>query len=207
MHPWEKYYKTTPYRKIPWRRISTNFLKMAIEKYCLSGKALDLGCGTGEKTIFLSKNGFETEGVDISKTVITSASKKGKREGSKAKFYIGDVKNLAFLKEPYDLIVDYGCFHSISPKDRKHYFKELNRLTKFKSYLILMCHSKERTPKIEKARLSDVSGIQRYYFSEKDIKRYFSKFKIIEKQNIAFTVPTKAFTKKRYLDFYLMQKF
>ena len=97
---WEDVYKNTPLEEIPWRSESVSWLYQLIEEGTIPiGMALDLGCGTGEKTIYLAKNGFTVTGVDISKTAIKHARKFAAQAGVQAEFYIQDDTDLSFLKK------------------------------------------------------------------------------------------------------------
>ena len=69
-----------------------------------SFKILDLGCGTGRHSIELSKRGYTVTGVDLSKSLIDRAIERSKEEGVKAKFRVGDARNIEF-KEEFDLVI------------------------------------------------------------------------------------------------------
>ena len=45
------------------------------------GKALDLCCGLGTNTIYLASAGFQTTGIDISKTTVTHAQARDRAAG------------------------------------------------------------------------------------------------------------------------------
>ena len=52
MNKWEQYYKKTPLNEIPWQKTQADYFIKAVDKI-KSGTALDLGCGTGMKSIYL----------------------------------------------------------------------------------------------------------------------------------------------------------
>ncbi len=93
------------------------------------GSALDLGCGTGTNSIYLAKHGFQTVGVDFSSKAIGLARKKARQAGVGVDFYVNDVTVLDFLRGPFDLILDIGCFHSLDPDSRARYADTIARLT------------------------------------------------------------------------------
>lgn len=49
-------------------------------------RAIDLGCGIGENVIYLSLQGFEVTGVDISPRAIAKARRKARRLGFRPPF-------------------------------------------------------------------------------------------------------------------------
>lgn len=103
----------------------------AIERGDQRGKrALDLGCGTGTNAIYLARTGFQVVGVDYAAKAIAAAREKGKGAGMSAEFHVGDVTRLEFLRDPFDFVLDIGCFHSIEPSRRQSYAAGLARLTR-----------------------------------------------------------------------------
>jgi cyclopropane fatty-acyl-phospholipid synthase-like methyltransferase len=92
------------------------------------GRALDLGCGTGTNCIYLARHDWEVVGVDFSVLAIRRAWRKARRAGVDGRFYQVDVTNLAFLADPFDLALDIGCLHSLSPEDWRRYAAGVARL-------------------------------------------------------------------------------
>jgi len=96
----------------------------------LAGQALDLGCGTGTNCIYLARHGWEVVGVDFSILAILRARRKARRAGVDCQFYRGDVTDLAFLVDPFDLALDIGCLHSLPPEGWGRYAAEVARLVR-----------------------------------------------------------------------------
>jgi cyclopropane fatty-acyl-phospholipid synthase-like methyltransferase len=88
------------------------------------GKALDLGCGTGTNVITLAKSGWQVTGIDFAPRAIRIA----KNNDVKVDLLVGDVTHLGTISENFDLILDIGCFHSLSPKVHSKYIKNVKRL-------------------------------------------------------------------------------
>jgi cyclopropane fatty-acyl-phospholipid synthase-like methyltransferase len=90
-----------------------------------SGRALDLGCGTGTNVIYLAQHGFQVVGVDISSRAISRAQRKVQRAGlsQQAHVYAGDVTRLDTLpvNGSFDLAFDVGCFHVLDMPGRGRY--------------------------------------------------------------------------------------
>src|SRR5512146_2875944 len=76
------------------------------------GRALDLGCGTGTNSLFLAAHGFQVVGVDYSSKALARARAKALRDNMHVDFVQSDVTRLDFLQEPFDFVLDIGCFHS-----------------------------------------------------------------------------------------------
>jgi cyclopropane fatty-acyl-phospholipid synthase-like methyltransferase len=92
------------------------------------GRALDLGCGTGTNCIYLARHGWEVVGVDFSILAIRRARRKARWAGVDCRFYRGDVTDLVFLTDPFDLALDIGCLHSLPSEGWERYAAGVARL-------------------------------------------------------------------------------
>lgn len=199
---WEQYYKKNPLKKIPWQKIQADYFVEVIESDMIkSGSVLDLGCGTGVKSIYLAKKGFQVTGIDISKTAIKFAKENSKRAKVKAKFLVADATDLSFLKnKKFDFILDWANFHGIVENKRVRYIKEIVKHTKKGSLILLRCFEKNKTQKNFVVR--PMGPI--YLFSKKDIKNLFGKyFKILDTNRSKS--PGKS-SPSRWLGEYLMER-
>jgi len=112
----------------PWDTgVSPPELKLFMENNP-PGKALDLGCGTGTNVISLAKKGWQATGVDFAGQAIREARRKAKRAGVAARFLVEDVTQLEGVEGPFDLILDMGCFHTLSGESIQAYCANLARL-------------------------------------------------------------------------------
>jgi cyclopropane fatty-acyl-phospholipid synthase-like methyltransferase len=97
------------------------------------GSALDLGCGTGTNVIYLAQHGWDAVGVDFVKRAIRRARAKARKAGVTARFFTGDVTRLdgiPGLNGPFDLVLDIGCLHSLTPEQRIRYAAGLGKWTR-----------------------------------------------------------------------------
>jgi SAM-dependent methyltransferase len=80
------------------------------------GRALDLGCGRGQKTHELARRGWQAVGIDNIPRAIDAANRRGV---SGATFVVGDVTDLAPADlGMFDFFLDAGCFQGLSSKQR-----------------------------------------------------------------------------------------
>src|SRR3989338_1026527 len=68
-------------------------------------KVLDLGCGSGWLSIFMSKYGFEITGVDTSKPAIELGTGWAKEDNANVTFLAADLLNLPFDDGAFDAVV------------------------------------------------------------------------------------------------------
>lgn len=99
-----------------------------------SGRALDLGCGTGTNSLYLASHGWSVTGIDFIPSAIEQAREKQRRAGTLAgnvHFLVGDVTRLDALNlEPgYTLLFDLGCLHSIEESARIRYARGVAQVT------------------------------------------------------------------------------
>lgn len=203
---WENVYKNTPLEEIPWRLESASWFYQFVEDETIPvGVALDLGCGTGERSIHLAKKGFTVTGVDISETAIKHARKFADEAGVRVEFYTKDVADLSFLKNRmFDFILDFSNLHGIAGEKQSRYAQEITKHLKPKGLFFLRCFSK-RTPNRDKDYFlgPEVKGWKIWYFSRNDILSLFGNdFKITKTHQEDFKTPTRDI----YFDEYLMEK-
>ena len=93
-----------------------------------AGRALDMGCGTGTNVITLSRLGWQAAGIDFVPQAINRARKKAADAEVMAVFRIGNVTALDDFSGPFDLVLDLGCYHSLSAKEKGDYLHQLERV-------------------------------------------------------------------------------
>ncbi|GLX68015.1 class I SAM-dependent methyltransferase [Paenibacillus glycanilyticus] len=94
------------------------------------GRALDLGCGPGRNAIFLAKEGWNVDAVDISAEAIGWANDRAYESNVQVNFIQKDLFDLDLEPESYDLIYDSGCFHYVPPHRRMSYLNIIKKALK-----------------------------------------------------------------------------
>jgi SAM-dependent methyltransferase len=69
------------------------------------GKALDLGIGEGRNAFFLARNGFEVEGIDLSREAIRKCNKLAQIERLPVRAEVADIRGFSIPEEAYTCIV------------------------------------------------------------------------------------------------------
>ena len=95
-----------------------------------AGSALELGCGTGDCSIYLAEHGWQVTAVDYVKQALEKARAKAETAGAVINFARADVTRLrsAGLGNDFGLIVDNGCLHNMSDGDRDAYVREVTAM-------------------------------------------------------------------------------
>ncbi|NJM72936.1 MAG: class I SAM-dependent methyltransferase [Scytonema sp. RU_4_4] len=94
----------------------TKFIQQLIKTYKQDARnILDLGCGTGTHSVLLAQQGYQIQGVDISKEMLQKAfaslSQLPPDIASRLKFFHGDIRQVR-LNQTFDVIL--SLFHVIS---------------------------------------------------------------------------------------------
>lgn len=180
MNNWEEFYKNNPLEKIPWQKTQADFLSTIINSDKVEvGSALDLGCGTGIKSIFLTKKGFDVIGVDISETAIKYAMDNAEKEGVKVAFINKDASDLTFLGDKkFDLILDWANLHGIKEELQEKYVSEILKHINVGGKLILRCFGRQEG---ESKYVNDRIGVVTPLTLKELEGMYGPYFKILEK--------------------------
>ena len=82
---------------------------------------LDVGCGTGELSLFLARNGLEVLGIDLSPAAIRRARDKAGWRRIAAQFLVWDALELSGLRAAnlsFRTVVDSAMFHVLGDRER-----------------------------------------------------------------------------------------
>lgn len=102
-------------------------------------RAIDLGCGVGDNAIFLAQRGFDVTALDYSSDAIARARESAARAGVQVDFRVDDLTRLRGDYGTFDLLVDYGALHSLSPANRDAYLRAVVPLARAGALFLLYC--------------------------------------------------------------------
>jgi SAM-dependent methyltransferase len=135
---WDEVYTGAP----PWDtgRPQPAIAQLAHEEM-LTGRVLDIGCGTGEHALLAASLGCDAVGIDASARAIAIAQRKAADRGLRARFMVGDALRLHELDERFDAVIDSGLFHVFDDDDRPRYVGGLHHVLRAGGVLHLLCFS------------------------------------------------------------------
>lgn len=110
----------------------------------LKGPLLDIGCGTGENSLFFAqKLGFQVTGIDTSSRAIAKACEKanGRNLNDKANFLDYDLFKLRDYTKKFNTIIDCGVFHMFDKRSRIEYVKNVKEVLNEHGKLIILAFS------------------------------------------------------------------
>lgn len=189
MYHWDDAYRGLP----PWDigRPQPAFEALVNDGEIKPGKALDVGCGTGENAMLLAKSGCTVTGIDLTEDAITKARAKAKERKITVDFIIGNVLELNrfFVENTFDIVIDSGLFHVMTDEERPVFARQINRVLKPCGNYFMMCFSDKESGTIGPRRVS-----------KDEIKETFSPFfRLNYIRDTAFTTRIGDLSKKGYL--------
>jgi SAM-dependent methyltransferase len=171
---WEHVFQNQEWGKYPPEEL----IRFAAKKFYKAPhkagvRILDLGCGTGACTWYLSREGFSTFGIDGSTAAIRKAKQRFTAEGLRGEFMIGDIASIPYLNESFDGIIDVCSIQHNQFYFAKKVVSDIYRVLKYGGVFFSMLASDGtwREP-------FEGKGYVRFY-KLRDVKELFRNFEII----------------------------
>lgn len=153
-------------------------------------KVLDLACGTGRHSVYLAQQGFFVYATDISKTGIEILKENAKAKNLKnIRYKVHDMTKIPYKDEFFDAIICVFAMGHGLLCDAKNTIDEMFRVLKPKGTVITEFISvndktygkgKEIEENTFLGSMKREEDIPHHYFTEKEIKKLFSKFSEIK---------------------------
>lgn len=125
---WDTAWKrvTKPHKEFP-KLPYIHELTRKLKKY-QAKKVLDLACGSGWLSVFMSKYGFEVTGIDIAKPAIDLAKLWASEENANINFLVGDIFNLPFKEGSFDAVVCNSSLEHFRLDQAEKIFSNIHRI-------------------------------------------------------------------------------
>jgi SAM-dependent methyltransferase len=94
------------------------------------GPVLDVGCGTGELSLFLARRGHDVLGIDLSPLAIRQAREKARWRQIDARFLVWDALELPGLGLSFRTVVDSAMFHLLGHRERERFVEGLGAVVR-----------------------------------------------------------------------------
>lgn len=100
-----------------------------LSKYPPVDPVLDVGCGSGDLSIYLAQLGYQVVGVDFVEAAIATAqarlSARSPEIARRVRFQVADALKPSLLQQRFGSVVDSGFFHLFNPDQCDHFVDEL----------------------------------------------------------------------------------
>jgi Methylase involved in ubiquinone/menaquinone biosynthesis len=110
------------------------------------GKALDVGCGTGDTAIYLAQHGWEVTAFDFVHAALDKARAKAAAAGVSIRFFQADVTNVkaADIGTGFHLIVDNGLLHGLTDDARQTYTRVVSAAAVANATLLIAAFAEKK---------------------------------------------------------------
>lgn len=135
-------------------------------KYLNKGKVLDLGCGSGENSVFLAQKGFDVTGIDISERFISDLNNLCKIYNVKVKTLVQDINKFNF-KEEWDFILSDFVFHFLEKDEIENVIKKMKNTTIIRGLNSISVLTESNPNKFV------------YMFKKDELRQYYSDWNIL----------------------------
>lgn len=168
--------------KLPYIHEVTRKLK----KYQVK-KVLDLGCGSGWLSIFISRYNFDVTGIDVAKPAIELGKAWAKEDNSNVNFLVSDLLNLPFKERSFDAVICNSVLEHFRIDQARILFEKVHKVLIDKGF-IFGCFDKVGSGKGEFFELSDSThvytdeirkGMMLRNYSDDEIKELLKDFDIL----------------------------
>jgi 2-polyprenyl-3-methyl-5-hydroxy-6-metoxy-1,4-benzoquinol methylase len=114
----------------PSRRLEGYGELMGILNPMQGKKILELGCGRGELSVWLAKQGAHITGVDLGPDLVAAAQVLARVNGVDCEFRQGNITDLPFESAGYDAVIGLAILHHLTVADASKAVRECHRVLK-----------------------------------------------------------------------------
>jgi ubiquinone/menaquinone biosynthesis C-methylase UbiE len=205
-------------------RFSARYLKrrVGVNSYGIKRRikrVIDVGCGNGRHVKFFAEEGYSVYGIDISRKAIEIAKSWLKRENLNADLSVGNIENLPFKNNFFDVAIVDGVLDHVPFSNAIKTMKEIERVCVPGAYVYITLRSTEdsefgRGKKIEDNTFILQEGYEKniiqHFFDLEQIRKITERFRVLdieidEERSLSFLGLDKSFLEsskriKNYVD-------
>ncbi|RKP48240.1 class I SAM-dependent methyltransferase [Trinickia fusca] len=181
---WNEQYDL-PMEKIPWE-IATppHDLSALVEDHSTptGGQALDVACGTGNYSRFLSSRGYRVTAIDFSPHALAVARSRNCAETTAIEYIEGDVTKLSLTlpaDRRFDLILDYSLLHHLPPDAFARHTQQFASLLRPDARLLVVCYSDTNLYAKGQTSARGAFGNEMFYRTRSCIEKAYAPLRVL----------------------------
>ena len=158
----------------------------------ISKPIIDLGCGSGNDTLYLMEKGKKVIACDQSENAIRNIQKNFPDIYDTRRFNMLDT--FPVETQSCELVIADLCLHYFTEEDTNHVIQEIKRILTAEGYLLFRVnsvndinHGAGKGTVIERNCYQTEDGMLKRFFDEEDITRFFREFRILSMQEKTMT--------------------
>ena len=176
---------TKPHKELP-KLPYIHELTRKLKKYKVK-KVLDLGCGSGWLSIFISKYGFDVTGIDAAKPAVELGKTWASEDNVIVNLLVCDLLNLPFEEKSFDAVVCNSVLEHFRFDQAKILFEKVHKVLADKGFFF-GCFDQVGTGKGEYFELDDLThvytdqmrkGMMLRNYTDQELKELLSNFDIL----------------------------
>ena len=109
---WEQIHQEMDWGKYPPEEVIRFVARNYYNKDRKNIKMLEIGCGGGAVTWFLSREGFNVFALDGSETAVAKTKQRLSEENVKAEVFVSDASLISVASESYDCVIDSAVIYA-----------------------------------------------------------------------------------------------
>ncbi|MDH5461001.1 MAG: class I SAM-dependent methyltransferase [Candidatus Bathyarchaeota archaeon] len=154
-------------------------------------RVLDLGCGAGRHVVYLTKQGFETYGIDISETGLRKTKRRLRKEKLNATLIQCDMKTLPCVSHYFDAVIGLFTIYHNTKQGIKNAMAETHRTLRKGGPMLLNFQSKRSSKHGKGTRIEEDTfiqedgperGIIHHFVDEAELYELLRSFRILKIQ-------------------------
>ncbi|MFQ5645649.1 MAG: class I SAM-dependent methyltransferase [bacterium] len=153
---------------------------------------LDLSCGYGRDSLYLSRRGYQLTGLDLSQVAIERATDLAARENLLINFIRADFGEWDAQGKSFDAVLVFNLLQMFDQPARQAFIDKMTALLKSGGLLILAAFSTEdpdygRGTMVEDDTFKNEQGRLRHFYDRREMEEAFSALKIMRLEEFSLS--------------------
>lgn len=148
-----------------------------------ANRVLVAGCGYGRHCAYFARRGFDTTGLDASRTAIDLAHEAARVDGLEIVLACASATRMPFPDASFDAVYDHALLHHLSAEDRERAIAEYRRVLRPNGLLVVSVLSVDDPdfglgPEMEPGTYHGADGRPEHFFAPDELAALLDGFEV-----------------------------